>query len=271
MSSEKLCLKWNDFQERTLTSFKQLRDDKDFTDVTLASEDGCQVAAHKVVLAASSPLFHNLLKTNKNPHPLIYMRGLKVDHLVAMMDFLYSGEAKVLQENLDNFLAFANELQLKDLIGDQNIHDDVKHSLSPKKGLEEGFFSQVKPSLQRIGQIQAETLIEREVKNKPKRTDFVFGAAEPELDIDKQIKSMMHSTDHYITYKNGKQKRAFICKVCGKEAKDVDIRRHIEAMHIRNVSRICDICGKTSSSRNGLRNHIFKVHNNSHFGTIDAC
>ena len=248
-----------------------MKEDNNFADVTLACEDGKQVEAHKVILAASSPFFQNLLRRNKHPHPLIYMRGWKVDHLAAMMDFLYYGEAKVLQENLDNFLAFANELQLKDLIGDQNIHDDVKHSLSPKKGLEEGFFSQVKPSLQRIGQIQAETFNEREVKNKPKRTDFVFGAAEPELDIDKQIKSMMHSTDHYITYKNGKQKRAFICKVCGKEAKDVDIRRHIEAMHIRNVSRICDICGKTSSSRNGLRNHIFKVHNNSHFGTIDAC
>ena len=121
-----------------MTSFKQLKDDKDFTDVTLASEDGCQVAAHKVVLAASSPLFHNLLKTNKHPHPLIYMRGLKVDHLAAMMDFLYYGEAKVLQENLNNFLAFANELQLKGIIGDQNIHDDVKHSLSPEKGLEKG-------------------------------------------------------------------------------------------------------------------------------------
>ena len=265
MSTENLCLKWNDFQERTLTSFKQLRDDKDFTDVTLASEDGCQVAAHKVVLTSSSPLFYNLLKTNKHPHPLIYMRGLKADHLAAMMDFLYSGEAKVLQENLDNFLAFANELQLKDLLGDQKVHDDVKRSLSPGKGLEERGLSQVKPSLLRIGQIQAETFNEREVENK------LFGAAEPERDIDKQIKSMMHSTDHYITFKNGKQKRAFICKVCGKEAKDVDIRRHIEAKHIRNVSRICDICGKTSSSRNGLRNHIFKVHNNSHFGTIDAC
>ena len=271
MSTEKLCLKWNDFQECTLSSFKQLRDDKDFTDVTLASEDGCQVASHKVVLVASSPLFHNLLKTNKHPHPLIYMRGLKVDHLVAMMDFLYSGEAKVLQEDLDNFLAFANELQLKDLIGDQNIHDDVKHSLSLEKGLEEGGLSQVKPSVQRIGQIRTETLNEREVENKLERTDFLLGAAEPELDIDKQIKSMMHSTHHYITYKNGKQKRVFICKVCGKEAKDVDIWRHIEAKHISNVSRICDICGKTSSSRNGLRNHIFKVHNNSHFGTIDAC
>ena len=194
-----------------------------------------------------------------------------MDHLVAMMDFLYSGEAKVLQENLDNFLAFANELHLKDLIGDQKIHDDVKRSLSPGKGLEERGLSPVKPSLQRIGQIQAKTFNEREVENKLERTDFLFRAAEPELDIDKQIKSMMHSTDHYITFKNGKQKRAFICKVCGKEAKDVDIRRHIEAKHIRNVSRICDICGKMSSSRNGLRNHIFKVHNNSHVGNIDAC
>ena len=75
------------------------------------------MVAHKVILASSSPFFLNLLRRNKHPHPLIYMRGLKSEDLVAMVDFLYFGEANVYQENLDSFLAVAEELQLKGLMG----------------------------------------------------------------------------------------------------------------------------------------------------------
>ena len=75
--SEKLCLQWNDFKENAIGSLGSLKDDQDFFDVTLASEDGKQVEANKVILAISSPLFQNLLKRNKHPHPLIYMRGVK--------------------------------------------------------------------------------------------------------------------------------------------------------------------------------------------------
>ena len=48
--SEQLCLQWNNFQEYVKTSFMNLREDKYFTDVTLACEDGQQVEAHKVIL-----------------------------------------------------------------------------------------------------------------------------------------------------------------------------------------------------------------------------
>ena len=92
MSGEKLCLQWNDFRENIRSAFGDLRDDKEFTDVTLACEDGQQVEAHKVVLIASSPFFLNLLKKNKHPHPLVFMRGVKYDDLVSMVDFLYSLE-----------------------------------------------------------------------------------------------------------------------------------------------------------------------------------
>ena len=107
VSTEKLCLQWNDFKENITTSFKELRGDRDFTDVTLACEDGQQLELHKAVLASTSPFFMELLKKNKHPHPLIYMKGLKSRDLVAMVDFLYQGEANILQENLDSFLALA--------------------------------------------------------------------------------------------------------------------------------------------------------------------
>ena len=116
-NSDKLCLQWNDFRANISASFGHLRTDGDLTDVTLACEDGSQVEAHKVVLAASSPFFMDLLKKNKHNHPLIYMRGLKSNNLVAILDFLYRGEANILQESLDSFLALAEELQLKGLAG----------------------------------------------------------------------------------------------------------------------------------------------------------
>ena len=87
--SEKLCLKWNDFQENINNTFGSLRDNLDFIDITLACEDGEQVEAHKVILAASSPFFQDILKKNKHSHPLIYMRSVRSEHLVAILDFLY--------------------------------------------------------------------------------------------------------------------------------------------------------------------------------------
>ena len=116
---EKLCLQWNDFINNVKCAFGSLREDNDFADVTLACEDGKYVKAHKVILAASSPFFKTLLGSIKHPQPLIYMRGVKSEDLVAIIDFLYLGEANVLQDNLDSFLAIAQELQLKGLMEKQ--------------------------------------------------------------------------------------------------------------------------------------------------------
>ena len=81
--SEKLCLQWNDFQDNIKRAFGSLREDNDFSDVTLACEGGQQVEAHKVILAASSPFFQKLLGGHKHPHPLVIMRGVRSDDLLA--------------------------------------------------------------------------------------------------------------------------------------------------------------------------------------------
>ena len=137
-ADEKLCLQWNHFRENISSAFGDLRQDKEFTDVTLACGDGQQVKAHKVVLVASSPFFLNILKRNKHPHPLIYMRGVRPENLMAMVDFFYNGEANVYQENLDSFLVSAEELQLKELRRNQTEPEAeafpklAKHKFHPK-------------------------------------------------------------------------------------------------------------------------------------------
>ena len=101
---EKFCLRWNDFSQNVGTIFQELREDSDFTDVTLVSEDRQQIAAHKVILSAASPFFRKILKHNKHSHPLIYMRGIKVKDMVSIVDFIYHGEVNTGEANSTKIL-----------------------------------------------------------------------------------------------------------------------------------------------------------------------
>ena len=83
--SEKLCLQWNDFKENVNSAFGSLRNDKEFTDVTLACEDGQQLEAHKVILASSSPFFEKILQKNKHSNPLIYLKGFQSKDFVSIL------------------------------------------------------------------------------------------------------------------------------------------------------------------------------------------
>ena len=136
-SDEKLCLQWNDFSENIRSAFGRLRDDLDFTDVTLACEDGQLIEAHRFALISSSPLFFELLKNLKHPHPMIYMRGVKSENLKTILDFVYCGETNVFEKELDVFLALAEELQLKGLRGnttEKQIENFSDENYEPKLG-----------------------------------------------------------------------------------------------------------------------------------------
>ena len=147
--SEQLCLQWNEYKENAIRTFGSLKEDKDFTDITLVCEDGKQIETHKVILANSSPFFQNILRKNKHIHPLIYMRGVKSEDLSAIVDFLYCGEAKVYQKNLDSFLAIAEELQLEGLKGHADKNEvkqgETFEMVSPKKGKVKKEFNVLNP------------------------------------------------------------------------------------------------------------------------------
>jgi len=114
MSTEQFCLRWNDFHTNITSAFSDIRDDDEFLDVTLVC-DGDIVRAHKLVLSACSPLFRIMLKKNSHPQPMIFLRGIRFPDMVAILNFMYHGEVNVNQEDLQNFLAAAEELRIKGL------------------------------------------------------------------------------------------------------------------------------------------------------------
>ena len=255
--SEKLCLKWNDFQENLNSAFGVLRNDKEFSDLTLACEDGTQIETHKVILASSSPFFMEILKRNKHPHPLIYMRGIKAEELVAIIDFLYFGEANVNQESLDAFLALAEELRLKGLTGSSERNDEDHLTNAP---------SEIKVAHKKQ-QAESSPNIPNplNISNPNAKTEFssiaqVALVSVEAQQLDEQIKSMMNTSENVMTTGNN-TRRVWTCNVCGKEGHRANVKTHIEANHIvSDVSHSCDICGKISRSRNGLRVHKVRDH-----------
>ena len=260
--SEKLCLQWNDFKENVNSAFGKLRDDKEFTDVTLVCEDGQQMEAHKGILAASSPFFQKILQKNKHPHPLIYLKGFQSKDFVSILDFLYLGEANVYQEDLDSFLAIAEEIQLKGLPNEsskdltqeqeetqrsepiQNDRDLPKQSASPYQDLKRN----------------------RVVPNTASTKVAIPNQSSTDLQaLDEKVKSMMEKGQKRIPagisqHGTPKQTISWICKVCGKEGHPTLIRDHIERNHLEGICIPCDLCDKTFSSRSSLTQHKSKSH-----------
>jgi len=118
MANDKFCLRWNDFETNISVAFRELRDDKDFFDVTLACEDD-QIQAHKMILSACSPFFKHILRRNSHQHPLLYLKGVKFSDLQSVLNFMYHGEVNIAQEDLNSFLSVAEDLRVKGLTQNQ--------------------------------------------------------------------------------------------------------------------------------------------------------
>lgn len=123
MSSEKFCLKWNDFERNISLSFREIREENDFFDVTLACDDK-QIRAHKLILSACSPFFKDVLRKNPHQHPLLYLRGIKFRDIQSILQFMYHGEVNVAQEDLNSFLSISEELKVKGLTQGENVKSD---------------------------------------------------------------------------------------------------------------------------------------------------
>ncbi|XP_055589919.1 signal transducer and activator of transcription B isoform X5 [Uranotaenia lowii] len=111
---QQYALKWNDFQSSILSSFRHLRDEEDFVDVTIACEQR-SFTAHKVVLSACSPYFRKLLKANPCEHPIVILRDVRSEDIESLLRFMYNGEVHIGQDQLSDFLKTAQLLQVRGL------------------------------------------------------------------------------------------------------------------------------------------------------------
>ena len=233
-----------------------MRKDEDFSDVTLICDGDQKKEAHMVILAASSSFFKTVLKQNKHPHPLLYMRGMTAIQLGAVLDFIYYGEVNIYEENLEEFLTLAEDIKLrgltnsdKETINCQNIQPQIKK-----------FKLRNIPDQPLLPNV--ETLISNSTpkveENSLVQTDFPVKSQTNNEELDQTINSMLKIVE------DGK----YSCNMCGKIDQNIkgsnskqNMKNHIEAKHIEGISLPCSHCGKSFRSRSSLACHTSRYHN----------
>ena len=242
MTNQKLCLKWNDFQNLVQVSFGELRNDTDFSDVTLACEDQ-SIKAHKVVLSACSPFFKKLLKTNPHPQPLIHMKGMKSSSLMAIIDFLYLGEANFFQEELDSFLALAEELQLKGLVGNS---EEVKVTEHPTEA-----FNHTERKVKEVRNVPesnaSQNIFQNEVKSFEGKGVIIYQQKPNSLIEPATMAKIESMIERRI---DGKY-----CTICRYTSNHTShMKEHVEK-HIEGLEYPCTLCNKVLRSSLSFREH----------------
>ncbi|KAK4879230.1 hypothetical protein RN001_007376 [Aquatica leii] len=122
MAVEQFCLKWSNFQTTIMNAFESLQTSEDLADVTLTCE-GIRIKAHKLILSACSPYFRTIFKDNPCPHPIVILKDVLHQDLVAVLNFMYQGEALITQDKLNSFLQTAEALQVTGLVGNMNLRN----------------------------------------------------------------------------------------------------------------------------------------------------
>ena len=250
--SEKFALKWDDFQSNWNQSMSHLRNDTDFDDVTLISDDKMKFSAHKILLSSCSNTFKMILKENKNSKSLLYLGGVSSVNIGYILDYIYHGEVNLYQEQLESFLESAKNLEIEGLMGQESItqnspyeNNEVIHQQ------EEQIVFPMAKHLVRMN--DNNKVIQRRKYGRPTSSEVVAKIDVTSYNseqIEEKIKELYEKIEEI-----------WFCTFCDytTTTNSSNIRRHVER-HIDGLSYNCYLCNKEFRSRDILSKHKYTHH-----------
>ena len=277
-AEDKYSIQWQDYKNSASSSFGLIREEKHLSDVTLVTSDEALVDAHKVVLSATSKFFKNLFKKLRDQKPVIYLGTVTEKNLNYLMEYIYTGETQVIQQELDEFLKIAQNFQINGLHKDLEKTDKMqKKSETPPK-----FNPSVKNSFSLKPRIKTEVKLKEENLEKQVDTTTLFGEilledgdseekrkVTPLEEVNMLIEPKMtkikvsseEEVDRIVIESSEKVGGLYHCKHCVYKSKfRHNTAKHIET-HLEGLTYTCSICDKQYTSRNSLYQHQ-RIHKN---------
>ena len=133
MADETLFVSWKDFEANSSELIRNLWNDEDFSDVTLAAGDGKQFRAHRVILSSATTKLKGILRNPEKCEKLfLYLPDIQSSHLSNLIEIIYQGKCQVKQADLEEFMSSGRTLGVKNLTGTlKGIDTDSKPEIHP--------------------------------------------------------------------------------------------------------------------------------------------
>ena len=241
----------NDFSFEAAKTLSSLFDQPDFSDVTLVCEDQKQILAHKVILASGSPFFKNILALNPHPKPLIYLRVKFLD-LQAIVSFMYTGQCKVAQNELDRFLEIAKSLDIGGLAKDEDVK--VTNNETVNNANDEASATEISESV-----FENQTFDENKVNEVDETFERIINEKNNRITREKETADSCEIKEEP---KEDTEKRTPSCNECMLTFQThPQLKEHMSKDHL-----YC--CDKIFSSKKSLRSHKWVQHNQKADGSL---
>jgi len=292
MASELVKLAWADFESNAPETFKQLWHQQDFADVTLATEDGHQVMAHKLILSSSSQFFKDILLRNPHKNPLLYLLGIKRKELLQVLKYVYLGETDIEVEEVEAFLNVGKLLQIKGLLHDEPVHGDkdqetnqfLKDNYKEAASHRNSFLNNTVS--EDIEEVNSKNMMEEKallaLKCDPlEEKKYECKVCEKEFSIRKSyMKHMNNHKRHETVLDNNKKLVAITSSNSEKNTEE----KRIATINYRNDEKLfanisldsetnifyCDLCNYSANHRNIIGDHIYVFHEGNTY-KCDQC
>jgi len=261
-----LNLNWNNFGDNLSSLVKDFRDDSDFFDVTLLCEDGQMIPANKFMLSCCSSFFKFVFKKATQGNVVLYLNGVKGNHMKSILDFIYFGSTNVQENQLTTFLVTANDLKILGLV---ETSKRQKSNFDQNQGNSKNNSNEVNDHIT-INDAEEDIADQEAVDTGMFGSDFVDCSKTPTTvsKVEKKEEVEMMGALTPIFNQNERMMfgspmlAAFSCTVCGKSfAYKHVLENHIET-HMDNAYP-CDICNKIFKTRNSLKSHLSQKHRNA--------
>ena len=250
MHPEKYSLTWHNYSDHLSSMMKELMMNEEFSDVTLVTEDKQQIKANINILSACSPLFNEVLKKDKNSTPIVYLRGIQYSELESIMQFIYLGEATFYVKRMDEVLAVAKSLEIKELC---NARPETKDE-------PDDYPSSDHRSSSDSGEEQTVQFVNIN-NHAPQERHKVTGS----FDCDQCHKTYSGIGELKRHYRSAHQGVRYACDQCDYQtAYQAGLHYHIQSKHEGDA---CDQCEYQAKRQDILTAHI----NNKHDGIRYAC
>ncbi|XP_011633898.1 zinc finger and BTB domain-containing protein 14-like isoform X2 [Pogonomyrmex barbatus] len=126
MGEKTFNLTWNNHLANLSGLFETLYKSGSLTDATLACQGG-MLRAHRLVLAACSPYFERVFKEHYGEQPILILKGVAVEEMECLLDFMYRGSIDVAEEHLPSLIKTATDLEVRGLSGEQKNQESDRN------------------------------------------------------------------------------------------------------------------------------------------------